>query len=369
MEGELPVNQKRAVGAGRAPFHDCHEAMNMVAWGHMKQTVVKVLLPGTGDVRYTIEHGGDCIFAVDARLDEYDWLLVYDEVPDTPLNTGRPGLERLACPRERTILVTAEPPSIKLYAPGYLAQFGHVLTTHPQSIVRHPGYRVGLGTFLWFYSRPYGEFMRQKAFPKTQGLSVVCSSKAMKHTRHYDRLQLVRAVSRTIPELQWFGHGVRPIGDKAEALTDFRYHLAIENHIAPHHWTEKLSDAFLAACLPFYAGDPAIFDVFPEDSLIPLSIDDPERACAIIREAIDGNEYERRLPAILEARRLVLTRYNVWAQAQKLIRESEQAAMKPAEPTSCPHWLRSRHRLRHDPRNLLSEGWNLWRNRQTRRSL
>lgn len=333
----------------------------------MKQTVVKVLLPGMGNVRYTIEHGDtDCLFRVDAGLAEYDWLLVYDEVPDIPLNTGRKGLERLACPPGRTILVTAEPPSIKLYSPAYLAQFGHVLTTHPQSIVRHPGYHVGRGTFLWFYSRPYSEFMRCESFPKSQDLSVVCSSKAMKHTRHYDRLQLVRAVSHAIPELQWFGHGVRPIGDKAEALTDFRYHLAIENHLAPSHWTEKLSDAFLAACLPFYAGDPAIFEVFPEESLIPIPFDDPERACALIREAIDGNAYERRLPAILEARRLVLTQYNVWAQAAALIRRQ---GLQPAGEADAGTWLRSRHRLRHNPANLATEGWNILRNRKRRLSL
>ena len=52
-------------------------------------------------------------------------------------------------------------------------------------------------------------------------------------------------------------------------------HIAVENHIAPHHWTEKLSDSFLGYCLPFYIGCPNAADYFPEQSFIGLDIEDP----------------------------------------------------------------------------------------------
>ena len=85
----------------------------------------------------------------------------------------------------------------------------------------------------------------------------------------------------------------------------FRYHIAIENHIAPHHWTEKLADVFLGHSLPFYHGCPNAADYFPADSFIPIDIHQPERVLEIIRQAIDRGEYERRLPAIVESRRRV----------------------------------------------------------------
>ncbi len=332
----------------------------------MKKTVVKVLRPGMGEIAYSQEWDGRFLFVTDAALDAYDWLLVYDEVPHESWGRLRRGKETLACPSSRTILVTAEPPSIKLYAPAYLAQFGYVLTTHPPEIVRHPGYRLGRGCLSWFYSRPYAEYVNKREFPKTEDLSTVCSSKAMKHTSHNARLNLVRELARELPGLQWFGHGVRPIQDKAEALEPFRYHLAIENHIAPHHWTEKLADAFLAACLPFYAGDPAIFEIFPEESLIPIPMNDPGRAAAIIRRAVEENEYQKRLPAILEARRLVLTRYNFWAQAAATI-DAHEAAAREEQPTpgAC---IRSRHNLRFNPLHIIGEWADIARCRRLRRS-
>jgi hypothetical protein len=102
--------------------------------------------------------------------------------------------------------------------------------------------------------------------------------------------------------------------DKAEALRDFRYHIAIENHQGPHHWTEKLSDCYLGCCLPFYFGSPNAGDYFPKDSFIPIDIRDVEGAAKIIREAIANNEWEKRKDAILEARRLAMEEYSLFAQ-------------------------------------------------------
>lgn len=331
----------------------------------MRKTVIKVLRPGMGEIAYAHEWGDKYLFVTDASLETYDWLVAYDEVPHKSWGRLHGGKERLACPASRTILVTAEPPSIKLYSPAYLAQFGYVLTTHPPEIIRHPGYRLGRGCLSWFYNRSYDAFIQQNQFPKTEDVSVVCSSKAMTHTSHNDRLNLVRELARELPNLQWFGHGVRPIGDKAEALEAFRYHLAIENHMAPHHWTEKLADAFLAACLPFYAGDPAIFEIFPEESLIPIPLDDPARAANLIRQAIENNEYEKRLPAILEARRLVLTRYNFWAQVAATIEAHKPSAFEERTEKAC---ICSRHRLRRNPLHLASEAVDIMRCRRLRLS-
>ncbi|MEZ6050382.1 MAG: hypothetical protein R3C02_03185 [Planctomycetaceae bacterium] len=52
-------------------------------------------------------------------------------------------------------------------------------------------------------------------------------------------------------------------------VSDYRYHVAVENHIAEHHWTEKLADAFLGATLPFYFGCPNASDYFLPGELHP----------------------------------------------------------------------------------------------------
>ena len=54
---------------------------------------------------------------------------------------------------------------------------------------------------------------------------------------------------------------------------------------------EKLSDAFLGATLLFYFGCPNAGDYFPEESFIPIDINDVEGASGTIKRAICEKEY------------------------------------------------------------------------------
>jgi hypothetical protein len=137
---------------------------------------------------------------------------------------------------------------------------------------------------------------------------------------------------------------VRFIERKNEALDSFKYHVAIENHVCQHHWTEKLADSFLGMCLPFYHGAPNVTDYFPAESYIPINIHNFEESRARIQQAIRDNEYERRLPAIREARRLVLERYSTFPQLARLIAERHEA--RPIAPASSPQLIQSRHQWR-----------------------
>lgn len=258
------------------------------------------------------------VFTTDSECREYDWAVVYDEMP---------GPEKLACPREHTILATWEPVSIKAYSRAYTRQFAYLLTNRPESAERHPGYRLGRGYFYWFVDRTWNEASETAIPPKTKDLSIVCSSKKMKHTRHYDRYVLCERLSH-MQGCDWYGHGVKGFGKKYEVLDPYRYHVAIENHVAEHHWTEKIADALLCECLPFYAGDPKLAEVLPADSFIPIPLDDPGTAERIIREAIAAGEYQKRLPAIREAKRLLLTKYNFWSQVLEIVKSA------PASPRS-----------------------------------
>ena len=264
-------------------------------------------------------------FVSDPACTDYDWLVVYDEMPSVDVGTFRDGREELRCPRECTILATAEPVSIKHYSRSYTRQFGHLLTNRPPEAEKHPHYHLGRGYYHWFIGRDYRECCNVGSIVKDGVISVVSSSKMMRHTKHAARYKLAETLSATIPEVEWFGHGVRPFEKKYEVLEPYKYHITIENHIGFHHWSEKLADAFLAECLPFYAGDPVADEIFPKESFIPIPIDDPSAAVEIVKAAIAHGEYEKRRDAILEAKRLILDKYNFWAQIIELIEsESDQ---------------------------------------------
>lgn len=258
---------------------------------------------------------GNCTFLFDPDARDYDWLVVYDELP--------PGGEVLACPREHTLLVTAEPPSIKVYGNAYLRQFGAVLTSHAPWALQHPRAIRSMPALQWFYGLPmhYGEGeplnldqLRALSHDDKPGvIATVCSNKQMGHTMHRKRYDFVQRLRAELPALDVYGHGVRPIADKAQAVEPYRYHLAIENHIGPDHITEKLTDAFLGGALPIYSGAPNAGDYFPPDSFIAIDIRRPDEAVATIESAIDNNEYEKRIDAIREAKRRVLDEYNLFA--------------------------------------------------------
>ena len=77
-------------------------------------------LPGSGS------RWGGCRFTFDINSRDYDWLVVYHDLPRQPMSLCT---EKLCCPREKTILITTEPSSITVYGTDYLRQFGLIITS------------------------------------------------------------------------------------------------------------------------------------------------------------------------------------------------------------------------------------------------
>ena len=287
---------------------------------------------------------GHCRFIFDRNVRDYDWLVVYDDLPSINGERFSKWEEVLACPRARTVLVTSEPSSIKIYGRGFLKQFGWVLTSQEPWIIDHLGTIREQPGLVRFYEGDHDIIAAQEPSKKTSLISTVCSSKQQRHTLHRARYAFTQRLKIAMPELEIFGHGVRPIKQKNEALDSFRYHVAIENHIAPHHWTEKLSDSFLGLCLPFYHGCPNVDDYFPPGSVIPINIHDFDGTVRIIKDAMASGQYERRLDLILEARQRVLTKHGTFPRLARLI---EYRVDLPATSSTTHETILSRHAWRH----------------------
>lgn len=267
---------------------------------------------------------GNCEFIFDPYERNYDWLVVYDDLPSKSGERFTLWEEELACARERSLLITSEPASVKAYGSGFVRQFGHVLTSQEPWALRHPKRIYKQPGLVWFYGEhgPGASFDFLNSHcpdQKSRDLSTVCSTKNQKGTLHNKRLEFTRKLKQHFPEMDVFGHGFNFVSDKAVALDAYRYHLVIENHYAPHHWTEKLADAFLGLCLPFYFGCPNLGEYFPEESYLVIDLFDYDASIALIEKAVLDCEYEKRLPAIKEARRLYLDRYFTFANISQHI--------------------------------------------------
>ena len=306
------------------------------------------LLPG-GDpesfgVRYT--------FDPEAR--DYDALVVYEDLPPATVDSKRADrVEPLACARANTLFVTTEPTSIKVYGRHYLRQFGHVLSRQPAGVIDHPGHIQQTPPLRWYYGRPFGpghymsvDELRAHHPEKTRHASTVCSAKRMAETLHAQRYDFTFALRERAPELlDVFGRGVRSIADKAEAMDAYRLHIAVENHIGPGHWTEKISDTFLAECLPLYYGPPDIGEVFPEDAVLPIDIFDVDAAEDVLRRAVADGLYTQRRPAVLEAKRRVLDDHNLLKVCAGIIRDRHDPDAPRGGAVMGRHAFRAHHPL------------------------
>ena len=251
----------------------------------------------------------DYIFDPEAR--DYDWFVVYDDLPRSgdeklPLRT-----ESLSCPKANTILITYEPSSIKYYGQDYINQYAHVFTSHEADKLNHPSRHEVPPVGRWYYGPTDHATTPPTVEQKTGVISTFSSPKAMTHTLHGQRYEFLEAIKPHSPELEFFDKGHQFVEHKSEAIDPYRYHIAIENHVGPVHWTEKLSDSFLGLSLPFYDGCTNLEKYFPKESYIQIDMRDPVGASKIIKQAIENNEFEKRLPALIEARRLVMEDYNL----------------------------------------------------------
>ena len=272
---------------------------------------------------------GPCRFIFDPFEREYDWLVVVDDMPRASANLcGDPrAIDTPSCSRSRTLFVTTEPSTITRYGKHFVRQFGHLLTSQEAKALPHPHAIRSQTGMPWFYGKPYDEIKRTPPILKTKLFSTVCSSKRQGHTVHAKRYEFTQRLAQAIPELEIFGHGVRFVERKADAIDPYAFHLAIENHCAPHHWTEKLADTFLGYAVPIYYGCPNVFDYFPEDSLIRIDINDFEGSLRIIRQELTFENYQRRLPAVQEARQRILELYGLPALLSRTIAELEKTGL------------------------------------------
>lgn len=271
-------------------------------------------------VRQTPNESGvwaEAAFAINKNLRECDGWAVIEDVPEA---------EEALCPLENTLFITAEPPSVRRYHPAFLAQFAAVLTcerddlSHPDLIFGQQGLPWHLGIIMrnggWQTEvvQNYDALKGQTAPPrKTRLLSVVSSNKTVTEG-HRRRLAFVRRLQTHFGDrIDVFGRGLREIEDKTEAISAYKYHIALENSVTPHYWTEKLADAYLGGAFPFYVGCPNVGDYFPSDSFLRLDMDAPERAIEQIEAAVEAERYENSLASLEIARTLVLDRYNLFA--------------------------------------------------------
>lgn len=184
---------------------------------------------------------------------------------------------------------------------------------------RDPKYLVSHPAIPWHVDRTFDQLASCPVPTKERDISWIVGN-CRDLPGHMKRLSFLRYLQeRAGSGIDLFGRAVRPIPDKWDGLAPYRYSLAVENTIWPDYWTEKIADCFLAWTVPIYYGCPNLERYFPVDSFVRIDVDRPRESLETIRMLLREDDWERRMPALTEARRRVLHEYQLFPHLAELV--------------------------------------------------
>ena len=311
--------------------------------------------PGFGRllIRQTPDRKGiweNCAFKINEDVDECDYWVVYEG--STKTGTSK-------CPHNGTLFISGEPPSIRRYNPYFLNQFSRVLTCQPA--IRHMNKIFGQTSRPWFVGLVFQQEQPRcyasmdfddlkNARPRKDRLLSALTSGKRRTAGQRKRIEFVRMMEKHFgTEFDSFTSERQWMPDKWEAVSRYKYHLAIENAACTNYWTEKIADPFLGGCYPFYHGCPNLSDYFSSKSFTPIDINKPEKAIKLIERMMDSGLYEKSQAEIADSKERVLNRYNLFAVISTMVEAAdlEEKSAVTIEPEKKGRWgVKERSRYR-----------------------
>ncbi len=282
-------------------------------------------------------------FCLEDPEHEAEWLVAYDRHQD-PLETR--------VPKARRVLVISEPPDFQAYSKAYLNQFGIILSSYKIKDF-HGLTRITQTALPWFYGMNVGadepmpiskdwQSLQQPTRPigeRTFEITAICSTKSQTKNQ-VRRLRFLRLLKAELGDrLKIFGRGFDPLTDKAEVIDNSRYHLALENNLIPHGWTEKTADTILGGAFLIHGGSPAIADEFDKDGLLWIDLTRPREAVQRISQCLEADRArdDRAINAMQANKERLMHEHNLFAVLNKMVIDlspdlAESPALAKPEP-------------------------------------
>jgi hypothetical protein len=268
-----------------------------------------------GDKRFW----GNCRFYINTPVNKCDWWVVFH-------NSALVETETTLCDPKHIVYFSMEP--IDSWLPKhFLDQFSHLVLCDRK--IRHPNiiYKNGLNWWVGIQVKYEGvnhrftpkytldyDTLSSMIFPeKEKSISIVCSNKSFMpgHKKRLNFLEKLKA--HPISEhIDFYGGGIKPIGDKWDAIAPYKYHIVLENSILQDYWSEKLADSFLGFAYPVYFGCPNIYEYFSKDALQLIDMDNFDNTVAVLEKLANNDLSQRQVAAINIARHQVLNYYNIF---------------------------------------------------------
>lgn len=183
----------------------------------------------------------------------------------------------------------------------------------------------------WEINKTYQELKTMPIVKTESVLSTVLSPKYF-DPGHVKRIDFVKFLEKKGLPVHVFGSnkwgykdykGPLPQYEKDNAMFPYKYVFNCENNSIKNYYTEKLIDGILAECLVFYSGCYNVRDYIDERAFVYLELSNFEEDYKKVRDAIDNNLWEERLPYIQEAKKKILEYLQFFPRLERIINKTE----------------------------------------------
>ena len=190
----------------------------------------------------------------------------------------------------------------------------------------------GRNNVEWHLSKTYAQ-LSTETIVKSKSLSAIISGQQY-YPGHKLRYRFLEHLD-SVPDFDLYGkdplpfrsyRGPLPPNTKDAGLFPYRYTFNAENNAEPGYFTEKIVDAILAECLCFYWGCPNLEDYIDPRAFIRVDLEDPARALQQIRDAIDTDEWGKRIDVIRREKHRILNELQFFPTLEGIIDERRRLA-------------------------------------------
>ena len=261
----------------------------------------------------------------------YTWnniRLVTDDDPDYFVVVNAPPTGDTPDP-SKTIVFQMEP-----WMEQHKDQWKEWATPDPSKFFKVCCHKTDYNNNEWHLSKTYNELKTETIVKNNDLDGIVSTVLSAKYSDpgHVKRIDFVKYLEKQKFPVHVFGDnkwgyvdykGSLPYHQKDNAMFPYKYVFNCENNSIKNYYTEKLIDGILAECLVFYSGCYNIKEFIDERAFVYLELNNFEDDYKKVKEAVEGNLWEERIPYIRREKFRILNHLQFFTRLDRIINKTE----------------------------------------------
>jgi GR25 family glycosyltransferase involved in LPS biosynthesis len=194
-----------------------------------------------------------------------------------------------------------------------------------------------INTVFWQVNMTYTQLKESQVDKKNplldKTVASICSSKYFDpgHKKRIDFMKYIESKQDPAVTLHLFNEDnkhnfksyqgkAQPSVDKERGILPYKYYFMCENNAEKNFITEKLWEPILCETLCFYWGCPNVADYIDTRAFVQLDIEDFEGSFQVVKQAIQDNLWEQRLPFIIKEKQKILEFYGFFPTIERILK-------------------------------------------------